>query len=121
MGDQVVHFELWSTDPQQTGEFYAKTLSWKVAAIPAMSYWTVDTGGGAGQDGINGGIFKPKGGPEGWPSNTCCYVKMKSIVEALKRVVAAGGKTIVERQEIPNMGAFAIFLDPDGRAMGLWE
>jgi uncharacterized protein len=121
MSSQVVHFELWSKDPEKTGAFYEKTLGWKITAVPQLNYWTADTGGGPGKDGINGGIFKPKDGPGSWPGNICCYAKVERIADALKKVVAAGGKTIVDRTEIPNMGAYAIFLDPDGRAMGLWE
>ena len=34
---------------------------------------------------------------------------------------AAGGKIHVEEQEVPRMGKFALFTDPEGRMMGLWK
>ncbi|NUN53677.1 MAG: hypothetical protein HUU06_12960, partial [Planctomycetaceae bacterium] len=37
------------------------------------------------------------------------------------RTIDAGGKVLVERQEIPGMGAIALFEDPDGRVLGLWQ
>jgi len=38
-----------------------------------------------------------------------------------KRIVAEGGKIHVEEQEVPGMGAFTLFTDPEGRMMGLWK
>ncbi len=35
--------------------------------------------------------------------------------------MAAGGKVVVEEQEVPGMGAFSLFSDPDGRVMGIWK
>jgi len=36
-------------------------------------------------------------------------------------IVEAGGKIHVEEQEVPGMGAFSLFTDPEGRMMGLWK
>jgi predicted enzyme related to lactoylglutathione lyase len=36
-------------------------------------------------------------------------------------IVAAGGKILVEEQEVPRMGKFSLFTDPEGRMMGLWK
>ncbi len=41
--------------------------------------------------------------------------------DALKQVEAAGGRTLRPRTEIPGMGAFAYFSDPEGNAVGMWE
>jgi len=120
MSAPMMHFELWSEDPAKTGEFYARTLGWSVNAMPDAPYWMVDTGGGQGKDGINGGIFKPQGGASGWPGLLCCYAKVDSIAKALERVTANGGSVLVPWTP-HGTGAFAIFKDPDGRAMGLWE
>ena len=38
-----------------------------------------------------------------------------------KKIVAAGGRIHVEEQEVPGMGAFSLFTDPEGRMMGLWK
>jgi len=37
------------------------------------------------------------------------------------KIVAAGGKIHVEEHEVPGMGAFSLFTDPEGRMMGLWK
>lgn len=59
MGQPVVHWALWSEQPQQLGDFYEKAFGWTVKALPEM-YWLAETGG---LGGINGGIMKPKEGP----------------------------------------------------------
>jgi predicted enzyme related to lactoylglutathione lyase len=77
----------------------------------------VDTGGSGG---INGGIFQPEqGGP--WPGNMALYVDVEDLGAAMRKIEAAGGKVVVERQEVPGMGAFGLFADPEGRVMGIWE
>jgi predicted enzyme related to lactoylglutathione lyase len=116
MGRPVVHWELWSKDPKRTGAFYAEVFDWKVSEYPEMSYHMVETGG---EGGINGGIMKPQEGP--WPGNMAFYVDVEDIAAAMRKVTAAGGKVVVERQEVPGMGAFGLFEDPDGRVMGVWE
>jgi predicted enzyme related to lactoylglutathione lyase len=115
MPNPVVHFELWSKDPQRISDFYGHVFNWKIQPVPELKYWAADTGG----EGINGGIMRPQDGP--WPGNMCIYIKVPRLADALARVTKAGGKPIVERMEIPNMGAFALFEDPDGRVIGLWE
>ena len=64
MGQPVVHWELWSKDPQKVADFYAKAFDWNISHLAEMKYWLVDTGG---EGGINGGIFKPQEGK--WPGN----------------------------------------------------
>jgi predicted enzyme related to lactoylglutathione lyase len=35
--------------------------------------------------------------------------------------MAAGGKLIVEKMEVPGMGHVSLFADPDGRVLGIWK
>jgi predicted enzyme related to lactoylglutathione lyase len=117
MACPVVHWELWSKDPAKVSEFYKKVFDWKVTYHPEIDYRIAETGG---QGGINGGIFKPKeDGP--WPGNMSMYILVDDLEAYRKKVVAAGGKVVVEEQQVPNMGSFALFTDPEGRMMGLWK
>lgn len=116
MGQPVVHFELWSKDPVKASDFYQKAFDWKIQHMPELDYRMVDTGG---QGGINGGIMKPQEGP--WPGNMALYILVDDLDACRKRILAAGGKIVVEQQEVPNMGQFALFEDPDGRVMGIWK
>jgi predicted enzyme related to lactoylglutathione lyase len=116
MGRPVVHWELWSKDPARAADFYCRVFDWKVEHIPAMDYRLVQTGGGKG---IDGGITKPEEG--GRPGNMACYIEVEDLRQYRDRIVEAGGRIVVEEVELPNVGAFSLFEDPDGRVMGLWR
>ena len=82
-----------------------------------MNYRVVDTGGDGG---INGGIMKPeREGP--WPGNMSSYIAVDDLAAYRKKIVAAGGKILIEEQEVPDMGSFSLFSDPEGRALGIWK
>lgn len=115
MGNPVVHWELWSKDPARVSEFYSKVFGWKIQHIPEMDYRMVDTGG----TGVNGGIMKPQEGP--WPGNMAFYIDVDDLAAYRKRIVEAGGRILVEEQQVPGMGSFCLFEDNDKRVMGIWK
>jgi uncharacterized protein len=117
MGKPVVHWELWSKDPEKVSSFYAKLFGWKIQHMPELNYRMVDTGGAGG---INGGIMKPPHeGP--WPGNMTFYVGVDDLAVYRKKIVDAGGKIMVDDQEVPGMGRLCLFTDPEGRMLGLWK
>lgn len=117
MGKPVVHWELWSKDPAKVSDFYANVFEWKIQDIPELNYRLVETGGNGG---INGGIMKPQREAP-WPGNMAFYIAVDDLAAYRKKIVAAGGKILVEEQEVPNMGSFSLFSDPDGRVLGIWK
>lgn len=116
MGRPVVHWELWSENPQQLSDFYADVFDWNVNHLEEMNYWLVDTGGDGG---INGGIMKPQQGS--WPGNMAFYITVDDLEPYRNKIKEAGGKIIVEHQQVPNVGEFSLFSDPDGRLLGIWK
>jgi hypothetical protein len=58
MGRPVVHWELWSENPDKAARFYEQVFDWSIQHVPDLKYHIVDTGGG----GIDGGIMKPQRG-----------------------------------------------------------
>jgi predicted enzyme related to lactoylglutathione lyase len=117
MGRPVVHWELMSKEPAEIAAFYEKIFDWRIQHMPEMNYRIVDTGG---EGGIGGGIVKPqREGP--WPGNMLFYVDVDDLAAYRTKVLAAGGRICVEEQEVPGMGAFSLFTDPEGRMMGLWK
>ena len=116
MGKPVVHWELWSKEPEKVADFYAGVFDWKIQHFPEMDYRMVDTGVPGG---VNGGIMKPRDGP--WPGNMAFYIDVDDLAAYRMKIVSAGGKIIVEEQVVPGMGSFALFADPDGRVMGIWK
>jgi uncharacterized protein len=118
MGTPVVHWELWSKDPARISGFYEKVFGWKMQQFPGADYLLAETHK-EGEMGINGGIMKPMEGP--WPGNMTFYISVDDLAAYRAKVVAAGGKIVVEEQAVPGMGSFALFADPDGRVIGIWK
>jgi len=116
MGKPVVHWEFWTKDPAKLSDFYSKVFDWKVQDHPELKYRIVETGGG----GINGGIMTPqRSGP--WPGNMSFYIDVDDLAAYRKRISDAGGKILVEEQQVPGMGSFSLFSDPEGRVLGIWK
>ena len=116
MGRPVVHWEFWSEDPEKVSDFYKKVFDWQVKHIPEMKYHLVETGG---EGGINGGIMKPQQGP--WPGKLAFYIDVDDLDAYGKKIKSAGGKLLVEKMDVPGVGAFSLFEDPEGRVLGMWK
>ncbi|MFQ5512600.1 MAG: VOC family protein [Candidatus Krumholzibacteriia bacterium] len=114
MGRPVVHWELWSENPERVSDFYKEVFEWDIKHIPEMDYRLVETGGSGG---INGGIMKPKEGP--WPGNLAFYVDVDDLDAYGKKIEKAGGKIVVDKMEVPGVGQLSLFEDPDGRVLGM--
>lgn len=116
MGDPVVHWEFWSKDPAAVSEFYAEAFGWDIQFVPEMQYHLVQTENDAG---IDGGIMQPEEGP--WPGNMALYIRVEDLEASRDKILAAGGQVVVEAQEVPGMGSFCLFADPEGRVLGIWK
>jgi predicted enzyme related to lactoylglutathione lyase len=119
----IVHFELWSPNPEAASKFYSALFNWKINYTPQLSYWLIDTGAtigaGGSSGGVNGGMFKPQEGP--MPAKLALYVAVDDIGTYIARAKAAGAKVLVPEMEIPGVGWSAILLDPEERAFGLFK
>ena len=119
----VVHFEIPADDVARAKEFYRSVFDWQLQDMPEMDYTIVQTTA-VGEDqmptapgAINGGLMRRS---QDTPSPVLT-IDVESIDQALGQVEAAGGKVVRPRTEIPGMGAFAYFTDPEGNTLGLWE
>jgi predicted enzyme related to lactoylglutathione lyase len=111
---QVVHWEIQSTSPALLHDFYRTVFEWEIDTNNPMQYGMVGSGGD--DEGINGGI----GGAMGPTSKVLVYASVPSIEEALARVAAKGGRTVLPRTEMGPV-TMAIFEDPEGNAFGIVE
>lgn len=117
MGNPVMHFELWSKTPAKVGAFYRDAFGWCIEPMPFENYHLARTGSDLG---ISGGIMTPPQ-PEPWPGNMSFYIAVDDLAAARKKVQDAGGRVLLEEQEVPGMGSFSLFSDPDGRVVGIWK
>jgi predicted enzyme related to lactoylglutathione lyase len=116
MGRPVVHWELWSEDPDRAAKFYKDVFDWEIRHLAEMNYHLVDTGG---EGGINGGIMKPQSGP--WPGKLAFYVDVDDLDAYAEKIKSAGGKIVVDKMDVPGVGQLSLFEDPDGRVLGMWK
>lgn len=115
----VVHFEITGKDAKKLQSFYSKLFDWQINTDNPMNYGLVNAAGNGtevGKGSIGGGVAEAQ---EGAPASVTFYVQVPDLEATLKKVASMGGKTIVPPTEIPNMVTFAMFLDPEGNAVGL--
>ena len=128
MDHTIVHFEIPANNPEKLSDFYKNLFGWKIDRVPmgAMGdYWTIETRAGTAQNmeksmttaGANGGMMKKMDANQR-PIN---YVMVESVDEYSKKIQDLGGKIIIPKTPIPNMGAFAVGIDPEGNHVGIFE
>ena len=49
------------------------------------------------------------------------YITVSSIDKYVSKLEKAGGKVIIPKTEIPNMGFYVVFLDSENNMFGLYE
>ena len=117
MDRTIVHFEIPANNPEKLSEFYKNLFGWKFEKMSMGDYWTISTKAGQDSAGVNGGMMK-KMDPNQRPVN---YVLVESVDDFTKKIQSSGGKIIVPKTPIPNMGTFAVALDPEGNTFGIFE
>lgn len=110
----IVHVEIPAHDPSAASRFYADLFGWSMTTSPAMDYQMFSTEGGPG-----GGLPRVDG-TNVKAGDVTIYVDTDDIDSTLAKAESLGGRTLVPRTEIPNMGWFAIFGDPTGNRVGLY-
>jgi predicted enzyme related to lactoylglutathione lyase len=113
----IVHFEIPAKDVESLSKFYANVFGWKFKKMPMgeMDYWTIVTG--PPNKSVGGGMYKKQMEME-MPRN---YIAVDKIDKAIETFIAAGGKQMMEKMEVPGFGWSYIGIDPEGNAIGLFE
>jgi predicted enzyme related to lactoylglutathione lyase len=114
MGDPVVHFEIGGADGERTRGFYSDLFGWDIRMDEA-GYGVVDTGSDTG---IGGGIMQT---PPLVPPYLTFYVGVDDLDKYLRRAQELGGSTVLGPMPVGQVGAFAMFADPDGNIVGLFR
>lgn len=113
MGAPVVHFEIGCRNSPKTQEFYSKLFGWTIEPYGGVAM--INTGS---KEGIHGHINSLGHEPHNYVT---IYATVDDIGAYLKKAESMGGKTVVSQTEVPGMGHFAWFADPDGNCIGLWK
>jgi predicted enzyme related to lactoylglutathione lyase len=114
MANPLCHFEFMSDDPEKCQEFYGGVFGWEFDSSSMPGYTLIQTGSDPG-----GGLMqRPAEAPA--PCLTV-YFLVDDIAETVSKAQQAGGKVLVPETPIPNVGAFAVIADPEGRHFGVFK
>jgi predicted enzyme related to lactoylglutathione lyase len=108
----VCHVEFVTRDMPRLVEFYREIFGWKkVQDTPTYITLAPKEGPAIGFAAVGEGVPAPM---------IINYIFVKNIEAALELVRAHGLDVILDKTEVPNMGWFAHFKDPEGNVVGLW-
>ena len=109
----IVHIEFSAQDREAAAQFYSEVFGWQIQQIPEMNYATFEAKGGPG------GGFNPVS--EKNPAGTVLvHIASDDIEASLAKIESLGGTILVPKTEIPQVGWFAIFVDPTGNQVALY-
>ena len=112
---RIIHFDIPADDPARAQKFYQETFGWTFEKWDGpMEYWMAKTGDEK-QPGINGGLAKRMPGQIG-VTNT---IDVNSVDEFAKKIQSKGGKVIMPKMAIPQVGYFAQCMDTEGNIFGI--
>jgi predicted enzyme related to lactoylglutathione lyase len=110
--NSIVHVEFHSNAPEKTKSFLQNVFGWKFEDQPAMNY----------------SMFQPPSPPGGGlqpvqnlPAGVVNYILSTDIENTLNKVTSSGGSIMMPKTEIPGMGHFAVFQDPTGITLAVYE
>ncbi len=116
----VVHFEIGCQSLEKTRAFYGNVFGWEyMSGMPNMAMVS-NLGGHVEKktDGIGGHISALGHPPHQY---VLFYILVDDIEATLADIESQGGSTLIPKQEVPQMGWFAWFKDPEGNVLGLWK
>lgn len=115
MANNLCYFELMVSDVEKARAFYTKVFDWRLKKSESFpDYYSIDTG-----QAPEGGLMKK---PEQAPSHSISpYFLVESAEETLKKAEGAGGRVGFPKTEIPGIGWWALFFDPDGIPIMIFE
>ena len=103
--------ELLTKDPAASKNFYTKLFGWKTEPFGAdYTIWK-------SADSMAGGMMKMPDAPSGW----LAYVVVENCDASARKAKELGAKLCVEPKDIPTVGRIAVFTDPQGAALGLFQ
>ena len=115
MGNPLCHWELMVSDVEKAKAFYTRVFDWEIAHSGMGGYWMIQTGREPG----GGMMARP---PEAPACALSQYFLVDDIDVTLEKVTAAGGTVVLSKMEISKeIGSFAVFTDPDGIAVGIFQ
>ena len=110
----ITHIDIPVRDLDQAQKFYTALFGWQIAEPPDFEGYPM----WQAPNQISGGGLAPRSTDFTQPRS---YVEVDSIDDTLALVEQSGGEIVMGKQPISATSWWAIFTDPDGNAIGLYE
>lgn len=110
--------ELLTRDVAGAKKFYRELLGWEMDDMPmpeGEAYTVLKAGG----EGVGGIMAMPPQVPSSVPPHWAPYVTVNDVDAVAKKAEKLGAKTIVPPKDIPNVGRFYTFQDPQGAVLSV--
>jgi predicted enzyme related to lactoylglutathione lyase len=117
---RFVWYDLMTTDPAAAQAFYTKVIGWGTMPYEGpMPYtlWTHEPGAPLGGVMALADEAKAAGAPPHWLG----YVSTPRCAVTAEQAAKLGGRILVEPQEIPGQGTFAVLADPQGAVIAIYQ
>ncbi|MDB5204350.1 MAG: Lactoylglutathione lyase [Candidatus Taylorbacteria bacterium] len=121
MENTISYFEIQSSNPLQSVEFYKKVFGWnfvKEELMPIEYYRMTETSG------IMGAILKRPAqvpAPEQGTNAFTCSIKVKNFDDTQKTIIENGGAVALPKFAVPGRCWQGYFLDNDHNVFGIFE
>jgi predicted enzyme related to lactoylglutathione lyase len=124
--DSVVHFEMPYENRERMARFYQSAFGWQMQMLGedmgnyVVASTTESTEAGPTKPGaINGGFYEKK--PD-WPMQyPSVVIAVDDVKRSSEKIAAAGGKVLGEPMDIPGVGKYVSFVDPEGNRVSLLQ
>ncbi|MGJ9422715.1 VOC family protein [Aeromicrobium sp. CF3.5] len=110
----ITHIDIPVTDTARASQFYSALFGWQINEIPGFEGYPM----WQAPNQISGGGLAPRDDGFTQPRS---YVEVDSIDETMAIVTESGGRIVMEKSPISETSWWAIFEDPDGNVVGLYE
>ena len=115
MSNPFIHLELHTDNTTASQTFYSQLFAWKFEDMPGdMPYSLIKVG-----EGVGGGMMA-KPSPD-TPTMWMPYVLVGSVEDTLSKAHSLGARIVTKLTPIPSMGAYGVFIDPQGACIGVLE
>ena len=107
-----IWYELMTSDADGAQSFYADVIGWHIAPAGVAGTGDYRVLGAPDGQGVGGMMTLPDGAPmkPGW----FCYIGVADVDGTAEKVTSLGGSVLMEAQDIPGVGRFALVADPQG-------
>ena len=110
----ITHIDIPVSDLDQAQNFYSGLFGWQIAEMPGFEGYPM----WQAPNKISGGGLAPRS--EGF-TQPRSYVEVDSIDDTLAKAEASGGRVLMAKAPISDTSWWAIFEDPFGNHIGLYE